>query len=105
MEEFLQSKYPYLDMVSLYLQENQYLILEIDNLYIYNKTDSSTTEIFQIKYVKFSISFFFTKFKNQKFIVENVNLEHLLKVNQIFNDSFAGKAFSDKKLDLYLKML
>ena len=63
------------------------------------KTDSSITEIFQSNYIKASIRVFLTKLKNQKFNVENVNLEHLLKINQIFNDSFECRAFSDKKLD------
>ena len=65
----------------------------------------SITEVFQPNYIKSSFIVFLTKLKNQKFNFENASLEHPLKVNQIFNDSFEYIAFSDKKSDLYLEIV
>ena len=67
------------------------------------KNDSSLTEIYKSNYIKASLRVFLTKLKHQKFNVENINLDHLLKINQIFNDSLECRSFFDKKLDLYVE--
>ena len=66
------------------------------------KTDSSICEIYKAKYLRASLRVSITKLKNQKFDVENINLDHLLKVNQIYNDSFERRCY-DKNVEKYLE--
>ncbi len=47
------------------------------------KTDSGITEIYKTNYIIASLRVYITKLKNQKFEVENISLDHLLKVNKI----------------------
>ena len=66
------------------------------------KNDSNLCEIYKTNYIRASLRVYITKLKNQKFDVENLNLDHLLKVNKIFNDSFEGRSY-EKNVEKYLE--
>ena len=103
MEEFLSIKYPNFGF-GLFLFVSEPISYRVYRRSIYvPKTDSSVTEVYKSNNIKASFRVFITKLKNQKFDIEKVNLDHLLKVNKIFNDSFEGRSFSDEKLDFYLE--
>jgi hypothetical protein len=103
MDEFLSTKYPSFGFgLFLFVSEPISYSANRQSVYI-PKTDSSLTEVYKSNNIKASFRVFITKLKNEKFDVEKVNLDHLLKVNKIFNDSFEGRSFSDNKIDFYLE--
>ena len=104
MSEFLNEKYPSFGYgIFLFVTEPSVSYSASRQSIYVPKTDSSTTEIYKSNCIRASIRVYITKLKEKKFDVENINIEHLLKANQIFSDSFEGRAFSDKNLDKYVE--
>ena len=104
MSEFLSTKYPSFGFgIFLFVTEPSVNYSTYWQSICFPKNDSSVAEIYKSNDLRASLRVYITKLKSQKFDVENINIEHLLKVNQIFSDSFEGRAFSDNKLDKYIK--
>ena len=104
MNEFLNSKYPLFGSGIFLFVSKAPISYCVDRQSIFvGKTDSSITEVFKNDNFKISLRVYITKLKKQKFNVENVQFEHIMKINKIFNDTFEGRSFSDNKLDKYLE--
>ena len=104
MSEFLSTKYPSFGSGCFLFVTEPSVNYSANRQSIYvQKTDSSVTEIYKSNTLRASLRVYITKLKNQKFDVENFNIDYLLKANKIFSDSFEGRAFSDKNLDKYIE--
>jgi len=104
MSEFLSTKYPSFGFGMFLFVTEPSVNYSANRQSIYvQKTDSSVTEIYKSNNIRASFRVYITKLKNQKFDVENINIDYLLKANKIFSDSFEGRAFSDKNLDKYIE--
>ena len=65
--------------------------------------DSSMTEKYETIYLNATLRVFIIKIRNLKCDFENINIDYLLKINKIFNETLESKSFIDKKINSYLE--